>query len=109
MTGSIDPGKFRSRLMHKVEIQEPDGCGGFATQWRDRCSLWALVRPLAASTGDRAGNHVASIAHEIVIRANDHVVPGSRFMSGSRTFDIDAVYDPDESGRYLVCRATERN
>ena len=30
-----------------------------------------------------------------------------RFRRGGRFFTIDTIVDPDESGRYLVCRVTE--
>jgi head-tail adaptor len=31
-----------------------------------------------------------------------------RFRKGVRLFEIVTVHDPDESGRYLVCRVREK-
>jgi head-tail adaptor len=30
-----------------------------------------------------------------------------RFMKGARIFDILTIHDPDETGRYLICRVRE--
>jgi SPP1 family predicted phage head-tail adaptor len=36
------------------------------------------------------------------------VASGMRFTRAGRIFDIVTVHDPDETGRYLVCRVKEK-
>jgi head-tail adaptor len=41
------------------------------------------------------------------MRHRDGVVSGMRLLKGSRVFEIITTHDPDESGRYLVCKVKE--
>ena len=41
------------------------------------------------------------------MRWRNGVASGMRFARQGRIFDIVTVHDPDETGRYLVCRARE--
>lgn len=108
MTAAIDPGRFRERLSLEAELRSPDGCGGHQVEWQPICHVWAAIRPISAAAAERAGNRVPQTAHEIILRANDAVRASRRLVKDQRIFEIEAVFDPDESGRYMVCRAIER-
>jgi len=41
------------------------------------------------------------------MRYRTGVASGMRFVKGTRLFEIVTVHDPDESGRYLVCKVKE--
>jgi SPP1 family predicted phage head-tail adaptor len=50
---------------------------------------------------------VETVTHRITIRWRNGVAAGKRFARQGRIFDIVTVYDPDDTGRDLVCRAKE--
>lgn len=107
MTGAIDPGRFRQRLVLRHLLETPDGAGGYDSVWTDVYPVWAEIRPLSSLAEERAGTRETAITHEISVRRRDGVDPGARFAQASRAFDILSVRDPDESGRYLLCSCRE--
>jgi SPP1 family predicted phage head-tail adaptor len=107
MTGAIDPGRLRHRLMLRAPIETPDGSGGFSIAWQDQFECWASIRPLVESTLELAGNRDVGVSHEIIVRKRTGIIPGARFALGARVFDILGAFDPDETGRYLQCRCRE--
>ncbi|MEC9343067.1 MAG: phage head closure protein [Pseudomonadota bacterium] len=107
MTGPVDPGVLRMRLEFLVLVEAPDGQGGFATEWVKQFDVWASLRPAGASNSERASTRHSVTSYEVVLRKRDGVAPGHRFRLGARLFEIDTAYDPDETGRYLVCRCRE--
>jgi len=54
-----------------------------------------------------AGQTLEETTHRIAIRHRDGVGSAMRFVDGARVFTILTVHDPDETGRYLVCRVKE--
>ena len=68
----------------------------------------ALVEPVRAMAAFGAGQSLETVSHRITLRFRSGVASGMRFVRGSRVFDIVTVHDPDETGRYLVCRAQEK-
>mgnify|MGYP000285915275 CR=1 FL=1 len=55
----------------------------------------------------RADAEEAEISHRVVLRFDTRVWRGRRLRSGGRIFDIRAVRDLDETGRYLLCLTRE--
>lgn len=104
---AIDPGAFARRLQFEILVRTPDGQGGFESEWVGQFGVWAAIRPLAASGADAADMRLSVTTHEIVLRRREEIVAGARFRLGDRLFEIEAAYDPDETGRYLSCRCRE--
>ena len=48
-----------------------------------------------------------TVTHRVTLRWRNGVAAGMRFARQGRIFDIVTVHDPDDTGRYLVCRARE--
>ena len=103
----VDPGTLRSRLMLQVATAVPDGLGGFSESWSDVATLFARVEPVSADSRFGAGQTLETVTHRITLRHRSDVEADMRFAAGSRLFRIVTVHDPDESGRYLVCRTRE--
>jgi len=47
------------------------------------------------------------VTHRVTRRHRGNVRAGMRFTRRDRIFEIATVHDPDETGRYLVCRVRE--
>lgn len=107
MSITFDPGTLRRRLEYERLAETPDGQGGQSTVWQKQFDVWAAIRPTGAAIADQAGNRQAVTSHDIVLRQRPDIVAGMRFRSGDRLFEILAVFDPDETGRYLQCRCRE--
>ena len=104
---SIDPGSLRTRLEYLALVETPDGQGGYSAEWVKQFDLWAALRPVGASTPEEASTRQTITAHEVTVRKRGDILPANRFRLGARLFDIDTVFDPDETGRYLTCRCRE--
>lgn len=103
----IDPELFRTELVLEEVTVSPDGMGGHAESWSETARVFALVEPVTATSLYGADQTLETITHRITLRAREGLASGMRFRWGSRIFDIATVHNPDESGRYLVCRTRE--
>lgn len=103
----IDPGAFRHELALEQATLAPDGAGGHAESWAEVATLFARIEPLAAAARFGAGQTLETVTHRVTMRARPDVKSGMRLTRLGRVFAIVTVHDPDESGRYLVCRARE--
>ncbi len=108
MRGSfIDPGRFRVELALEQANAVPDGLGGNSEEWAEIATVMALVEPVGSSdfrAGDAAGD---AVTHRVTIRHRGTVTAGMRFRRDGRHLAVMSVHDPDETGRYLVCRCRE--
>ena len=103
----LDAGSLRHELSLQSATLPPDGLGGHAESWSEVASLFGLIEPVAANSAVSADQTLETVTHRITIRRRDGVRSGMRFVKGTRVFAIITVHDPDETGRYLVCRALE--
>ncbi|WP_075290213.1 phage head closure protein [Pararhizobium arenae] len=103
----FDPGA----LSASIEIERPvlvsDGQGGEIGGLELVGGAWARIEPVSAVMREAGGLQQVTVTHEILVRYRDDLVSGMRLAKGARRFLVQAVHDPDESGRYLVCRCTE--
>jgi SPP1 family predicted phage head-tail adaptor len=103
----IDPGLFRSELVLEEVVLTADGLGGHVETWSEVANVFALIEPVVATSLFGADQTLENVTHRISLRARQGVASGMRFRKDDRRFDIATVHDPDESGRYLVCRVRE--
>lgn len=103
----LDPGRLRARLVLQAMTPQSDGEGGHTEGWSDVAALWALVEPATARDRFAADQRLAELTHRVTIRFRDDVRSGMRFAWGARKLLIRSVHDPDEAGRFLMCRAQE--
>jgi SPP1 family predicted phage head-tail adaptor len=103
----IDPGRLRTELSLQEPGVETDDSGGQLESWSEVGTVMALVEPAGASDFFGADQRMQRITHRITLRHRPGVAAGMRFARAGRNFQILTVQDPDETGRYLVCRARE--
>ncbi|WP_425286837.1 phage head closure protein [Nitratireductor soli] len=103
----IDPGGFRNEMSLQQAVTTPDGTGGHDESWNEIATLFAAVEPLAATARFGAAQEHETVTHRITLRFRDDLQSGMRLVKQGRVFAVVNVHDPDETGRYLVCRARE--
>jgi SPP1 family predicted phage head-tail adaptor len=103
----VDPGALKSELSLQAVSLTPDGMGGHAETWTETAVVFALVEPLTQASRYGADQTLETLTHRVTLRRRDGLASGMRFVKQGRVFDIVTVHDPDESGRYLVCRVRE--
>ncbi|GHD06492.1 phage head closure protein [Tianweitania populi] len=108
MVSFIEPGSLRTELALEDVTLSEDGAGGHVEHWTEVATVFARLEPVRADARFGADQSLESVTHRVTLRFRDLVKSGMRFRLGARLFDIVTVHDPDESGRYLVCRTREQ-
>ncbi len=103
----IDPGAFRHELVLETAQLVADGAGGHVKIWQETGTFLARVEPVSAQSRFGADQTLETITHRVTLRMRAGVAAGMRLRRRARIFDIVAVHDPDETGRYLICRVRE--
>ncbi|QRI43820.1 hypothetical protein [Bacteriophage sp.] len=103
----IDPGKLAHELQLERAVLADDAVNGSVEQWQEIATVWAHVEPVGAGTAFYGGQSLAEITHRITLRGRGDLKSGMRLRKGARIFRLVTIHDPDETGRYLVCRARE--
>lgn len=103
----IDPGALRVELSLQAATTVADGLGGFGEEWNEVATVFGRIEPLAADSRFGADRTLETVTHRVILRHRQGVLSGMRFARAGRTFGIVTVHDPDETGRYLVCRVRE--
>lgn len=108
MTIHIDPGELRSELSLQQCQTVYDAFGGFSENWVETEVVFAKIEPVRATSTFGADQTLETVTHDIILRWQAGLASGMRFVKGERLFSIVTVHDPDESGRYLLCKVTEK-
>ena len=103
----FDPGALTARLRLERPVESPDGQGGATVGFETVADLWARIEPLAADVEEVAGAGRVLVSHHVWIRFRTDVAAGMRLIKGTRRFAVESLRDPDETGRYLLCRCRE--
>lgn len=103
----IDPGALRAELSLQAVTAVADGLGGFGEEWSEVAAVFGRIEPVSADSRFGADQSLETVTQRITLRHRSGVQSGMRFVRQGRTFDIVTVHDPDETGRYLVCRVRE--
>jgi len=104
---AYDPGWLRHRVSVEQQAATPDGAGGEDVTWSTLADLWARIEPVAADEKPVAGHEAGVVTHRVTLRWRDDITGAMRLTYHERTFRILAVYDPDETQRYLVAETAE--
>jgi SPP1 family predicted phage head-tail adaptor len=103
----FDAGQFTARLDLETPVETPDGQGGVTVSHELESSHWARLEPVTTELAELGHVGRQAVTHRVWVRHAAGVVAGKRFRKGSRLFEVLTVHDPDETGRYLVCRVRE--
>lgn len=106
-TEFVDPGAFRVELSLQQAELVADGLGGHTQEWNETATIMARVQPLSSTMRFGAGQTLEEATHSVTLRHRPDVKSGMRLVRGARAWDIITAHDPDETGRYLVCRTRE--
>ncbi len=109
MTRFIDAGLLNHEVALEEPVETPDGAGGFTIVWTQIATLWARLEPLDPARELWAGRQASEATHRVTLRLRGDVKQGMRFRKLTRLFPILSAQDPDESGRYLICRTREES
>ncbi len=103
----LDPGLLTKRAL--IERNDPvaDGSGGARDHWLEVGETSVRVEPLAARVEESLDQRIGTITHRVTLRARDSLTRGMAFRLGARRLLIRSLHDPDETGRWLVCRCEE--
>lgn len=104
---TLDPGKRRYEFALQQAALTSDGMGGHVESWTTVATVFGRIEPISAQSRFGADQRLETVTHRITIRQRDDVRSGMRFVKQGRIFEIMTIYDPDETGRYLVCSAKE--
>lgn len=100
-----------SKLRHRVTIQNkvtlPDGYGGVTSTWQDVATVWASVEPLNGRELYAAQQVKAELSHRVRIRYMSGIKPEMRIAFDNRTFEIEAIIDPEERHESLELLCSE--
>ncbi len=97
-------GELRHRLGIQAERATSDGGGGLTDPWADPvtvATVWGKVEPLTGGERLHAAQIQDRLSHRIVIRHRGGITAAMRIIFGTRVFNIRAVIDPGERGRFL--------
>ncbi|KQT54251.1 hypothetical protein ASG43_01080 [Aureimonas sp. Leaf454] len=103
----LDPGLLRRRVRLQTPDMIADASGGAVTAWREVAELSAHVEPLSAAARERFGQRAETVTHRVICRFRSDIDRGMAFVLKDRRLTIRSLHDPDESGRFLVCRCEE--
>ena len=108
MVSFVEPGSLRTELALEAVTLADDGAGGHVESWAEVATVFAKLEPQRADVRFGGDQFIESVTHRVTLRFREAVGSGMRFRWGERLFDILTVHDPDETGRYLVCRTREQ-
>jgi SPP1 family predicted phage head-tail adaptor len=104
----VDPGAMCTELALEAVALADDGAGGHVESWNEVATVFAQVEPVRADGRFGADQTIETVTHRVTLRFRGDVGSGMRFAKGTRRFAVLTVHDPDETGRYLVCRTREQ-
>ncbi len=105
----LDPGNLTARLELEAPEETSDGQGGVTPGWRQLRQLWAAIEPVSQTSLERASADGVTITHRIWAAFRTDIAAGMRLKKGARIFAVISVVDPDETGRFIVCRCEEES
>lgn len=103
----IDPGRFNTELLLEEARITRDETGGHVESWEEVAVIFALLEPMRANHRFGADQRLETLTHRITLRYRADLKSGMRLRKRDRIFNILTVHDPDESARYMVCKASE--
>lgn len=103
----IDPGLLRRRARLEAGDAVPNASGGASAVWREVAEVSVHVEPVSVALEARFGRNEATVTHRVICRFRGDIDRGMVFVLGARRLTVRSVHDPDDSGRYLLCRCEE--
>jgi len=98
-------------LRRKIAIQQPqrssDGQGGYTKSWSNFACVFAGIESLSGFEKTVSFKVQSKITHRITIRYIAGVNSSMRVVMGTRSFNIMAVFNPQENNKILLLLCEE--
>lgn len=107
---TISAGELTQRLALQSDAGTTiDAYGQAIRSWTTYATVWASVRPLSGREQEIGAARGTVVSHRVKLRYRSDIVPGHRFLLGSRVIEIVSVRNWDEKGVSLEIDAVERS
>ena len=103
----MQAGKLNKRISLTALSETTNSFGEQTGSYASYATVWAAIEPLSGRELEHAQQISAEITHKITVRYNSSVTSKHRITYGSRTFEIEAVLNPDERNEQLVLMCKE--
>jgi len=102
-------GKLRNFITIQQATEAADSLGQPIPSWSTYAQVWAGLDADSGSETFGSDVRTGRVSGRFWTRSDDAltIVPKMRIVLGSRTFDIDAVLEPERPGGYREIRTTE--
>lgn len=101
-------GQLRHRLtLQMVTSSSKNSFGEEVDTTADMGKVWGSVVPLSGRELQAAQQAQSRTTHKIIIRHRENVTPRSRIIYDGRTFEVEAITNREERGRWLDIMAVE--
>lgn len=94
-------GQLRHRLRIEEVVETRSDSGDVDESWNEFDTVWGSLEAVTGNERFRAEREHAEVTHLARIRHLDGVTPKMRITHDGRTFDIEAVYDPEGRKREM--------
>ncbi len=102
-----DIGSLRRRVTLQAETHVSDEAGGYAVGWADVATVWAEIAPLSGREYYISRRLEGHVTHRVRMRYRPAVTTSMRIAYDGRVFNIRAVVNRSEAGRWLELIAEE--
>ena len=103
----MQSGKLRKRVeLHSATVKQQNEYGEQSEGFVKYATVWAEVKPLEGRELERARQLSAEVSYQVHIRYRSDVTVKHKVVFGTRTLEINAVINPDESNKelWLYCK-----
>jgi SPP1 family predicted phage head-tail adaptor len=106
----MNPGKLNHRVILQEYIEADDQYRTPIDQgWQDVATVWASVEPIQGREYVLLQNTQSELTTRIRIRYRTGIKSAMRVLYGTRVFDIESVFDPEERHIELQLMCKEVN
>lgn len=106
----MNAGQLNRRIAIQVSATSRDSTGQQQQTWTDVLTCWASIHAATSRDVYASGGFVSQLSHIITIRyTSTPITSAMRVLYGTRTFQVQAVTDPDESRVMLNLLCLERD
>lgn len=100
-------GSLRKRVTIQLRSKSRDEFGEPVQRWASKQTVWASITPVSGEEKDARSGEYAETSHRIVMRYGPKLRARDRLKYQGRVFDVEAVRNIEERGRFLEIDATE--
>lgn len=99
---SYRAGRARTLLTIQTRTDTADGAGGRTLVWSTHCTAWGRQIIWRGSAEFQADQLSSMQVSRWEVRYRTGIEPKMRVLLGSRTFEIGAIFDPDQKRQTMI-------